>query len=331
MIIAKALNSYGHDGEACCKEFGVDLQAARDPHTRYSTELMSPLWSYAAKLSGDPLFGLHAGTFVSPSTFHALSLSMWMSGSLYEALRSLVKFGRVFSTAGVTRLSEEDGKVLFSVDFQRDNKAEMVVTRHAQEASASAILSLCRSLYGVGFKPLKVEVIQETPSYAADYEAFFECPVSFGHSSLCLYYNLQVMKQTLPTGNADLLAVSERVILDYLVQLDRDDIVNRVRAKLIELLPTGQPSRVSVAEALGMSLRNLQRKLQEENTSYKNLLDEVRSDLAKQLIYQSHIPLGEISFRLGFSSNSSFSRAFKRWLGIPPGEYRHQQTANCQD
>jgi len=122
-----------------------------------------------------------------------------------------------------------------------------------------------------------------------------------------------------------LLAHNHVLMLDYLHRLDKDDIVNRVCTCLVELLPMGEPSRETVAEALNISLRSLQRKLQEDGTSYKDLLDKVRQDLAEQFIGQSHISLGEISFRLGFATSSSFSRAFKRWMGMPPGEYRQQK------
>lgn len=325
VIIAKALESYGHDGAAFCKAFGVDLQEARDPNTRYSTELMSPLWNHAVELTGDPLFGVRAGTFVCPSTFYALSVSMWMSDSLHEALKCMERYVRVFSTAGNAEVREEGDYLLYFTHIHRDEVGKLVVTCHADEASISAVLSLCRSLYGDSLQPLKVELMQKNHTSAADYETFFGCPVSFGHPSICLYFDRQVMNKTLPTANSDLLAHNEQLMLDYLTRLDKDDVVNRVRAKLVELQPMGEPSRELVAEALNMSLRNLQRKLQQENTSYKDLLDDVRQDLAKQFINQSHIPLGEISFRLGFSTNSSFARAFKRWTGIPPGEYRQQK------
>ena len=130
------------------------------------------------------------------------------------------------------------------------------------------------------------------------------------------------MHKMLPTANSDLLAHNERLMLDYLTRLDKDDVVNRVRAKLVDLLSMGEPSRELIAKELNMSVRNLQRKLQEQNTSYKDLLDDVRQDLAKQFINQSHISLGEISFRLGFATTSSFARAFKRWMGVSPGKYR---------
>ena len=326
VIISKAIDSYGYDGKGYCKDFGVDLREASDPNTRYSTELMSPLWTGAANLSADPLFGLRAGTFVCPSTFHALSVSMWMSISLHEALKYLAKYGRVFSTAGSIQLHEEMGNLVCSSYIRHDDQEQMVVTRHAYEASVSAILSLCRALYGNSFKPLKVEMMHEANASTQDYEVFFACPVSFGHPCTRLYYDLSVMNESLPTANADLLASSERVTLDYLARFDREDVVSQVRSKLIEMLPMGEPSGESVAGALGMSLRNLQRKLKIKDTSYKLLQDDLRQDLAKQLICQLHIPLGEISFRLGFSTTSSFSRAFKRWLGIPPGAYRQQQS-----
>jgi len=324
VIIARALEEYGHDGRALCKSCGVNLEDASDPNTRYSTELMTVLWNRAVELSGDPLFGVRAGTFVSPSTFYALSVSMWVSGSLHKALQCMQRYAKVFSTAGKVVVEEEGECLLLRSRIHRDESGSFVVTHHAHEASISAVLSLCRSLYGVGLQPQRVDLVREEPVFATDYEAFFGCPVSFGNDAICLYFDRSVMHEALPTANTDLLVHNEQLMLEYLARLDKGDMLNRVRAKLVELLPLGEPSRELMAEALNVSLRSLQRKLHEQGTSYKDLLDDVRQDLAKQFIHQSHIPLGEISFRLGFSSNSSFARAFKRWTGIPPGEYRQQ-------
>lgn len=325
-IIAKALDGYGYDGEALCTLHGVDLSDVHDPNVRYSTELMSPLWDAAVKLSDDPLFAVRAGNFVTPSTFHALSVSMWMSGSLREALLCMERYSRIFSTAGVNEVVEDESTLVYYSRLHRDNDGKMAAENHAHEASVSAVLTLLRSLYGASLQAKKVELVLDKSEYAEDYAAFFGCPVSFGHDAISLHFDREIMNSTLVTANTELLAHNQMLMLDYLNRLDEGDIVSRVCTCLVELLPMGEPSRETVAEALNISLRSLQRKLQEEGTSYKELLDRVRQDLARQFIVQSHLSLGEISFRLGFATNSSFARAFKRWMGVPPGEYRQQKS-----
>jgi len=126
----------------------------------------------------------------------------------------------------------------------------------------------------------------------------------------------------LPTGNADMLRASDKIITDYLAHLRRNDIAVQVKSKLIESLSAGQPTQESIATALNMSTRNLQRRLHLEGTSFKMLLDEIRKDLSQQYIKNSNLSINEITFMLGFSEPANFTRAFKRWTGHSPSEYR---------
>ena len=96
----------------------------------------------------------------------------------------------------------------------------------------------------------------------------------------------------------------------------------QVKTKLIQELPSGHICEENIAEDLYMSQRSLQRRLREEGTTYKELLNETRRDLAAQYIKVSGVSINEITYLLGFSEPSNFSRAFKRWTGVSPSEYR---------
>ena len=96
----------------------------------------------------------------------------------------------------------------------------------------------------------------------------------------------------------------------------------RVRARLIDLLSAGDVAQQDVADSLHMSLRTLQRKLHKENTSYKALLEETRRQLAGQYLRQARLSVSEVTYLLGFSEPSNFTRAFKRWTGHTPSEFR---------
>jgi len=101
-----------------------------------------------------------------------------------------------------------------------------------------------------------------------------------------------------------------------------DSIAMRVRATIIERLPDGTPSQGNIAEILHVSMRSLQRRLNNENTNFKELLEGTRHELALQYIQEQHRTIGEITYLLGFSEPSNFSRAFRRWTGMSPAEYR---------
>jgi AraC-like DNA-binding protein len=96
----------------------------------------------------------------------------------------------------------------------------------------------------------------------------------------------------------------------------------QVKSKIVDLLSSGMVTEQDMANALHLSLRSLQRKLHEEGTSYKKILEETRRDLATKYIQNSRLSISEISFLLGFSEISNFSRAFKRWHGQAPSDFR---------
>jgi AraC-like DNA-binding protein len=125
------------------------------------------------------------------------------------------------------------------------------------------------------------------------------------------------------TGSNDQLAeLNEHIVVKYLAHSARQDIVNRAKAAIIDGLSEGGVSEITVAEALHMTPRNLHRKLQKEDTSFKLLLTQVRKELAQQYIQDRSKTLTEISYLLGFSEASSCSRAYKGWTGQAPSEAR---------
>jgi AraC-like DNA-binding protein len=119
-----------------------------------------------------------------------------------------------------------------------------------------------------------------------------------------------------------LAELNEHIVVKYLAHSAKQDIVNRVKAAIIDGLANGSVSEASVAEQLHMTPRNLHRRLQKENTSFKLLLTEIRKELAQQYIQDRSKTLTEISYLLGFSEASSFSRAYKGWTGHAPTEAR---------
>jgi AraC-like DNA-binding protein len=111
-------------------------------------------------------------------------------------------------------------------------------------------------------------------------------------------------------------------MIRYLAGLDRSDLLHRVKAMIIDQLPSGTVSDDSVAETLHMSVRSLQRKLHNLDASFRQLLDETRRELAQSYVSDRSVSLGEAAFLLGYSDSSAFSRAYKRWNGLSPTEAR---------
>jgi AraC-like DNA-binding protein len=176
--------------------------------------------------------------------------------------------------------------------------------------------------YGPEFRPVWVGLSHGEPPDIAPYKALFECPLHWGRG--CSEFAISVIDadRILLTANPVLEQLSERVVMKRLAQLDRADTATRARAAIMEQLPSGKVSDESVADALHMTSRTLHRRLKEQAYSFRDLLKDVRQQLATQYIGDDSLTLTEISFLLGFSEMSSFSRAFKNWNGVSPSEAR---------
>ncbi len=130
------------------------------------------------------------------------------------------------------------------------------------------------------------------------------------------------MEMTLPTANEALAQLHDRFAGEYLARFSESRVTHQARQVLCRLLPQGEPKRDSVAQLLHLSQRTLQRRLQEEGTSYQQLLDDTRRELAEQYLGQPNLTLLEVAYLLGFADPSNFFRAFRRWFDMTPGEYR---------
>jgi len=135
---------------------------------------------------------------------------------------------------------------------------------------------------------------------------------------------MDVVDRRLPTGNPALAKLNDQYIIRHLAELDKNNLVQRVKGAIIDMLPTGGVCDEKVARKLNMSTRSLQRNLQGKQTSFGKLLEEVRSELADHYIDDISVSLTEVAFICGYSVYSFFSRAYKRWTGVSPNEKRNQ-------
>ena len=192
----------------------------------------------------------------------------------------------------------------------------------AVDAALAMLVNMCRASYGNDFHPVKLELQREKPACAKKFEQHFKAPIEYNAARTAIYLNKEMINKELPTANTELTRVNDKIITDYLAHLDKSNIDMLVKSQLIDWLPSGKISEDKVANSINLSTRSLQRKLKQRETSFKQLLEETRKELASQYIENSLISINEITYLLGFSEPSNFSRAFKRWTGLSPKAYR---------
>ena len=316
------LESRGIDPLPLFRKARIDPASMSNMSSRINRQTRDELYRGAVELVGDPCLGLDFGSFWHPSFMHALGYAWMSSSTLRSALQRLQRFIHIVNRDLEVRLEENDQGLCIEVvtTCEESPRSEPWYA----DADMSNIITMCRANYGQRLNPVSVSFRHPAPDCSGEYFALFRCPVHFDSERTCMLLSRQDVDRRLPGSNPMMSQIHDQEIIRYLARLDKNDIVQKVKNAIIELLPDGRLSDNKVAEALFMSPRNLQRKLEAEGTTFKTLLTEIRRDLALKYIQDAELTLTEISFMLGFSEMSAFSRAFKQWTGSSPRVQRQQ-------
>lgn len=301
------------------RDLGADYELLHEPSARIPDEVVIQLWETLVEKSGDPCIGLRTADFWHPTSLHALGFSWMASATLKEAFERAVRYNH-FITQN-QRFEFDETASCFRFTFN-ESEAPFIFPREFYDAGMSFVKTMCDESYGPEFTFLRVDMRRPEPSCSDQFRGRFKAPIVFGAESNTLYFSKEIILKSLPTANADLARVNEEIVAAYLEQIDQGTVSKQVRMRLIEQLSSGHVSQDSIASSLFMSTRTLQRKLQEEGTSYKELLSETRHELAMRYMSSSSSPISEVAYLLGFSEVGNFTRAFKRWTGMAPTEYR---------
>ena len=318
----KVIESYGIDPAPLFAAEDIEISLPIEPGTRISYAKIDRVRARAARLCGDPDFGLRAAQHVHPSQLGALGYAWLASSSLRTAFMRLHRYIRVLNDQAHFNISEQGEELVVSLSVSQSSDNMKV----RDDGQMAFLVTLCRLNCGKDFNPLHVGFRHEKPADIKAYRALFCCKIKFGceHNELAL--PVRVADEILPSANHALARLNEQVVTRRLAQLDRNDIPNRVRAAILEQLPSGNVSDESVARELHMTSRTLLRRLKQDGQSFRAILGEVRKDLAEQYVHDLSLTLTEITFLLGFSEVSSFSRAFRNWKGVSPSAARAEAT-----
>lgn len=319
LLIAKALDDRGYSSEMLFRQVGLDPKMLYDPNARYPTDLLQKVWRAAVDLTEDNALGLKVASYWHPTTFHALGYSWMASGSLKEAMERAVRYSRVVTD--VIRLHFDYVSGAYQLRFELPQLDKGPVPE-SSDAAAAVFVLMARLIYGKDLNPTLVTLPREKPKSIVEFSEFFQAPIEFEAPECSIFLFEDDVEKTLPTANTELAHANDKIVQDYLSHLDRTHVAMQLKSKMLDRLSSGSVTEQDMATMLNLSLRSLQRKLKDEGTSFKELLEDTRRELADQYIKNSRLSISEITFLLGFSEPSNFTRAFKRWNGLSPSEYR---------
>jgi AraC-like DNA-binding protein len=198
------------------------------------------------------------------------------------------------------------------------------MSRHCYESTLSSSVRMMRLLSGIQINPLEVTFIYPEPESTAEYERIFCCPVKFGQKENSMTLDWSLGSLPILMANSALLEHFEKYAQEFLTQMERDDEHTRTVTKIIlSRLDDDGLSIQKVAKEMSVSVRTLQNRLESEGVVFSDLLRDIREKLAKKYLHENYT-VEQITYLLGFSEPSVFRKAFKKWAGVTPREYREQ-------
>lgn len=323
--LRRQLDALGLDSTALCQAAGLDPAMLDDPNARCPLGATTRLWQLAVAASGDPALGLSTSRHVAPTTFHALGMAVMASGSLREVFERIVRYHQVVSDVLELELRDVGSTCEFHFRLPAGSPAP---APEAIDAFVAIYVRTCRNRLGRDYAPLAVHLRRSPPADPQPWLDVFRAPVHFAAAEDMLCFASADLDRPLADGNPELAAHNEAVLRRRLEALQPDTVARRLRRALEQCLPNGEPSAESLAHGLHLSLRSLQRHLSEEGSSYEQVLAETRHALAMQHLQAQDCSISEVAYLLGFADSSSFSRAFKRWSGQSPSQYRDSLRPN---
>lgn len=318
------LKAEGLDVVRLCGEAGINMRLLAQEDTFFTRASAYRLMELAEQESGNPDLGLKAGAHFHPGSFQLVGYVMMTSPNLKQALEHLVRFYPLIGNGFTLTLSpEQDGHMRL---VYREYFEEGIARGRAfEDAGAAALLGFCRWLMGGRQpQPLQFEFVHGEPENLPEYQQLFGCSLRFGAQHNSVLFDQKELVRPLNTANEALAVLHNRFAEFRLGQLSGAFLAGRVRALITERLGLGLEGcdMESIALTLGLSKRTLQRSLEKEGVQFKDILSDVRRQLADYYLCRSSFSLTQVAEYLGFRDQSSFYKACLRWFGVPPGRYR---------
>lgn len=313
---------------------GVDslalLGASAAEHTRAASEqgrcpvrIWKQLLEHAASQLGDPLLGVHLGSRITPAHFGVMGYVLLSCANLGAALQRMRAYQRLLYDVNPLRTRIDDGSLVLEWGTENGRPGALV-----DETAITALVQFARDITARRIEVRQVCFVNPAPAQVQPYVDYYGCAVRFGEPLSSVRLPLTALALPLRKPDAALLAVLERQAQALLAELpDADDFEQAVRSCIARLLREGEPMLPRVAAELHTSPRSLHRRLEKAGLNFHRLREDTRRRLAEDYLRDARLQLVEIAQLLGYSEQSTFNRAFRRWTGTTPRAYRRGTAA----
>jgi AraC-like DNA-binding protein len=273
----------------------------------------------AQQALGEPALGLAVGAQIAPAHFGLLGYLTLCCANLGEALMRLRDYQRLVYDVNAGQLRMEADAVVLEWGDEAGRPGQLV-----DECALAALVGYARNITALPqAAPLAVRFINPAPASVAPYEAFFGCPVAFDAPTTIVRLPLALLARPLRQHDDALRELLEAQARELLGRLPpKDPLEAELRQAIASLLPEGGATLAACARRMGSSARTLQRRLGATGTRFQAVLDRTRQQLVEPYLADPRLKLAEIALLLGYADQAAFTRAFQRWKGTTPGQWR---------
>ncbi len=329
---SRACEANGIDLLVAMKACNIDEKILQDQESRVAHNCYCALIDYCNEQLNTHDFAITIAKFFHPGPFHAVGYAMMSSNTLNDALNRIAHYKRIVSNTCELNVQERADSLFVEMKIQRYRETNRLVLSFGSTlVFLGTIATFSKALVGNELKVKKVLLCYDKPIYDTQFlDDYFNCEIEFNTLHSGIEFDLEAANKVLIGANPLITQSHEKLLNEFLSRVDKNDLIQQLRSKIYEALPLGTPRQSDVAKELGMSLRNMQRKLKDKGSNYKEILEDTRKHLAQSYLKQAHLSLGEVSYLIGFSDLSNFNRAFKRWTNLTPGDYRQKHLKACR-
>lgn len=309
--------------EPLLDDIDIPRTVLTDSSVEVSLSKHCDLMELAAEKLGDQNLGIQIGNKVQPRYMGPLGYAILNSPNVLNALQNFCRYLHVYSRGCDMALETDDKFAYFSFSYSIIDPGP-IGRRQEAECTLAMVKNVIEIATDSKWEIEEVLFEHPIPTTTIEHKRTFGAPIHFSRQVNQLKFDKNILERKIPQAEPRLYEVLEDHLKEALEnQAQEDDLVNSVGNIIAKSLSSGIPSVDDVAASLCMSKRTLQRRLNDRGVLFNEYADEIRCRMAHQFVAKTKLPLTEVAFLLGYAHVSALSRAFRRWTGKTPHEFRN--------
>ena len=294
-----------------------------DPTARRSNNTQASFWQAAERISGDPNIGLHTGAVMQPYRGQVIEYLFLSSPTFGVGLTRALRYHRLWTDAmQITLRIDGDSARLTGLAHP---------VRHYLECAIAVFIQFFSHFSEGNFSPTQIWLTHRTGASPEEYQRIFGCETLLGQAEGAIVFAASLLDRPSPAAEPQLFAVHDAIAAQHLQALESRDLIVHIQRELGSLFEQGDVTLEHLAARLHTTPRSLRSELAHLDTSFNDVVAQYRERLARRLLARTQESLDQIIYLTGYSEPAAFTRAFKRWTGETPTDYRKRKQTTAKE